>query len=156
MPGGKTGNSAANPSSMPCTSCLASASDFVLRADEPIGQQQSESMHEGPARQNRAGNLPFVSWGIRNGASQTARDDHARKQSLGLLGFGQFDGGAATIRTAQIASEHQAVERRVFNAMVNVSAQHREQLLASIAEARDFTGHALRQHLEPRRRDGRQ
>jgi hypothetical protein len=34
------------------------------------------------------------------------------------------------IRTGQVASEHQAVERRVFNATINVGAQQREQLLA--------------------------
>ena len=40
--------------------------------------------------------------------------------------------------------------------MVDVSTQHREHLLASIAGSRNFTAHALGQHLEPRRRDGSQ
>src|SRR5712672_4808801 len=109
-------------------------------------------MYEGPARQNRAGNFPFVAWGVRDGASQTSGDDHAGDQSFGLLLFSQFDGWAASIRTAQIASKHQAVEGRVFNTMVDVGAQHREQPLASIVEARDFARHLCRQRLESRRR----
>jgi len=34
-------------------------SGLFLRADQPIGQQQSKTMHEGPACQNRAGNFPL-------------------------------------------------------------------------------------------------
>ena len=33
-----------------------------------------------------------------------------------------FDSWAAAIRTSEVASEHQAVERRIFNTMVNTSA----------------------------------
>ena len=58
--------------------------------------------------------------------------------------------GRLRLGTAQIASEHQAVERRIFDAMIDVRAQHREQLLARTAEARDLAGHALGQHLKPR------
>ena len=61
-------------------------------------------MHEGPTRQNGAGNLLFVTWGVRDGASQSARRYDACKQPLSLLGFGQFERGAAMIRTAQISS----------------------------------------------------
>lgn len=79
-------------------------------------------MNEGPARQNGAGNLLFVTRGVRDGTSQSARRYSAREQPLSLLGFGQFDRRAAMIRPAQISSEHQGVERRVPNAMVNVSS----------------------------------
>ena len=63
-------------------------------------------MHEGPARQNGAGNFLFVTRGVQDGASQSARSYYAREQPLNLLGFGQFDRGAAMIRTTQISSEH--------------------------------------------------
>ena len=56
-------------------------------------------MNEGPARQNGAGNLLFVTRGVRDGTSQSARRYSAREQPLSLLGFGQFDRRAAMIRT---------------------------------------------------------
>ena len=37
-------------------------------------------MHEGPARQNGAGNLLFVTRGVRDGAPQSARRYNAREQ----------------------------------------------------------------------------
>lgn len=43
---------------------VAQCARLFSRFDEPIRQQQSESMHKGPTRQNRAGNLPFVAGGI--------------------------------------------------------------------------------------------
>jgi hypothetical protein len=88
-------------------------------------------VHEGPARQNCARDLPFITRGVGNNLPEPAGNDHARQQRFGLVTFGQFDGGAAAIRTGQVASEHQVIERRVFNPMIDVGAQHREQLLAS-------------------------
>ena len=77
---------------------IAQRAGLFSRSHEPIRYQQSQSMHKGPSVQNRAGNLAFVTGGSRNSASQTARDDYAREQRLGLLGFGQFDRGAGTIQ----------------------------------------------------------
>ena len=54
-------------------------------------------MNEGPARQNGAGNLLFVTRGVRDGTSQSARRYSAREQPLGLLGGGQFNGGTADV-----------------------------------------------------------
>jgi hypothetical protein len=79
---------------------VAQRARLFLRADEPIRQQQSETMHEGPARQDGTRNLPFVAGRVRDGASQTARRYNGSQQRLGFLGFGQLDGGAATIWSA--------------------------------------------------------
>ena len=49
-------------------------------------------MHEGPARQNRTGDLSFVARGVRDSASDAPRNDYASEHSLGLFGGGQFDG----------------------------------------------------------------
>ena len=129
---------------------------FFPWADEPVSQQHSKSVHERPAGQNSTSDPPFVAWRIRNGASQSSINNDACKERLCFLGRGSFDGRAAIIRAAQVASEHQSVERRVFDTMLNVGAQHGEQLRASITVCRDFIAHALCQLLEPGRGDGRQ
>ena len=58
-------------------------------------------MHEGPARQNRTGDLSFVARGVRDSASDAPRNDNAGEQSLGLLGGSQFDGGPPMIGTGR-------------------------------------------------------
>ena len=156
MPGGRIGNSAANPSSMPCTRLSPSAPDFFFGPTSPSASSSVRPC----TRDQHARIAPAIFRSLR-AVSGIARPSPPAtitlaSSSFGLLGFGQLDGGAAMIRAAQIASEHQAVERRIFDAVIDVSAQHREQLLASTAEARNCTGHPLRQHLEPRRRDGSQ
>src|SRR4029077_21206376 len=78
---------------------VAQRASLFIRPNKSIDQQESQSMHEGPARQNGAGNLLFVTGRGRNGASQSARRYNAREKPLSLLGFGQFDRGAAMIRT---------------------------------------------------------
>lgn len=94
--------------------------------------------------------------GVWDKPSETSGDDHAGEQSFDLLSFSQLDGWAASIRTSQIAPKHQAVEGRVFDTMVDVSAQQGKQPLAGIVEPRDVARHAFRQRLETRRRYGRQ
>ena len=155
-PGGKTGNSAANPSSMPCTTVSPSTSDFVLGPTSP-----SASSSVSPCtRDQHAKIAPAILRSFRGvfgiGRPRPPATMTSDKQSLGLLGFGEFDDRTLMIRPAQIASEHQIVERRVFDAMVDVSTQHREHLLASTAGFRNFTSHALGQHLKSGRRDSRQ
>jgi hypothetical protein len=99
---------------------------FFPGANEPISQQHSKSVHERPARQNSTSDPSFVSWGIRNGASQSPSNDDACKERLCFLCRGSFDRWAGIIRAAQVAAEHQSIERWVFDTMVDVGTQHGE------------------------------
>jgi hypothetical protein len=121
---------------------------FFPGANEPVSQQHSKSVHERPARQNSTSNPSFVSWSDRNDASQSPSNDDVCKERLCFLCRGSFNRWAGIIRAAQVASEHQSIERRVFDTMVNVGAQYREELRASITVLRDLIAHALCQQLE--------
>src|SRR5262249_31734355 len=100
-------------------------------------------MHKRPASENCAGDLSFISRNIRNGPSQTSLCDGARKESFGILGSRSLYGWTGIFRAAQVAPEHESVERRVFDTVANIGAQHRKELRASITVLRDLIAHAL-------------
>jgi hypothetical protein len=124
--------------------------------NEPVSDQLRESVHERPARQNSASDLAFVTRRIWDRLAQSSVTDKARQQGLGRLRCGSFDRGAALIRAAQVAAEHQSVERWILDAVANVGAQDREELCAGMTYFRGLDAHALRQRLEPDSRNPRQ
>ena len=141
----------------PARRLSASAPDFFFGPTSP-----SASSRVSPCtRDQHARMAPAIFRSLR-GVCGMARprppaDDNAGEQSLGLLGFGQFDGWAAidpdrpdSLQTSSCRALGFQRHGQCKRATSRTTA--REDCRGSPISLR----HAFRQHLEPRRRDGRQ
>ena len=125
-PGGKAGNSAANPFSIPCTRLWHRAPAFFFGPTSP-----SASSNVKPCtRDQHARIAPAIFRSLRAVWGITCPSPPAMitpaSSTLVFSASASSMSGAIVIRPAQITSEHQAIERRIFNAMIDVGPQHRE------------------------------